>query len=95
MSRVVLQFLAEQMNMHNYCMRVDTGFAAPYLLEELVSCQDHTTVAEQIDEQIEEERAAKFNFLITLGHVAPANINAEVPGDQNLPGSHSGYPPPR
>ena len=58
MSRVVLQFLTQPMDMHVYRARVDRCFAAPYVLEDLIPCQNNTAVAKQIDEQIEEKRAS-------------------------------------
>jgi hypothetical protein len=52
---VVVQFLAEPMHMHVYRARVLGFLAAPYLLQQLVACQNSTAVANQVNEQIKEE----------------------------------------
>ena len=82
---VIVQFLAEPMHMHVYRARVLHILAAPYLLQQLVACQNIAAMAHQVDEQMKEEGTAQVYLLFPSYYTSLIEIDAQGICNEDLP----------
>jgi hypothetical protein len=67
---VFVQFPAEPLHMHVYRAPFLGFLAAPYLLQQLIACQNITAMANEVDEQMNEEATAKVYLLVLSYYTA-------------------------